>query len=168
MTKFDARIAAIAAMEIEKGDTLLDVGAGTGSISIEAALQGAVVFAVEAKEEGANLIRQNASKFGVDIEIISEQAPQCLEKIQTFNKCFIGGSGGKLRQIFEHVNEKMPSGGIVAANFITLRNLNEFMTLINQYTYEDIELKLIQVSYMENAGIVKSQNPIFLAKGRKP
>lgn len=168
MTKFDARIAAIAALEIEKGDTLLDVGAGTGSISIEAALQGATVFAVEAQEEGTNLIRQNALKFKVDIEIINKHAPHGLEKISGFNKCFIGGSGGKLRQIFEHVNEKMPSGGIIAANFITLQNLNEFMALLNQYAYKDMELKLIQVSYMETAGIIKSQNPIFLARGRKP
>lgn len=168
MTKFDARIAAIAALGIEEGDTLLDVGAGTGSISIEAALQGAFVIAVEEKEEGDRLIRQNASKFGVNIQVIRERAPQGLEEILDFNKCFIGGSGGNLRQIFEHVHNKMPSKGIIAANFITLKNLNEFMVLLNLYAYKDIELKLIQVSYMETTGILKSQNPIFLARGRKP
>ncbi len=168
VTKFDVRIAAIAALEIEKGDIFLDIGAGTGSISIEAALQGASVTAVEAKEEGVKLIGQNAAKFGIAVEIIKGQAPQCLQVIRQINKCFIGGSGGNLKQIFETVHEKMSAGGIIAANFITLKNLNMFVDLLNHYTYADVELKLFQVSYMEQTGILKAQNPIFLARGRKP
>lgn len=168
MTKFDVRIAAIAALEIEKGDIFLDIGAGTGSISIEAALQGACVTAVEAKEEGVNLIHQNASKFGVTVEIIKGQAPHCLQVIRQINKCFIGGSGGKLKQIFETVHAKMSAGGIIAANFITLKNLNMFVDLLSHHSYAEMEMKLIQVSYMEKTGILKAQNPIFLARGRKP
>jgi len=168
MTKFDVRIAAIAALEIEKGDIFLDIGAGTGSISVEAALQGASVTAIEAKEEGVKLIGQNAAKFGVTVEIIKGQAPQCLQGIGEVNKCFIGGSGGNLKQIFETVHAKMPAGGIIAANFITLKNLSIFVDLLNHYSYADVELKLFQVSYMEITGILKAQNPIFLARGRKP
>lgn len=167
MTKFEARIAAIAALEIETDDIFLDIGAGTGSISIEAALQGACVTAVEAKEEGVKLIRQNASKFGVTVEVLQAQAPHGLQTIRQINKCFIGGSGGNLKQIFEAVHVKMSAGGIIAANFITLKNLNMFVDLLNHHFYADIELKLIQVSYMEKTGIFKAQNPIFLARGRK-
>ena len=61
MTKFEVRTVSIAALEIEEGDTLIDIGAGTGSVSVEAALQGACVYAVEEKHEGAELIRKNAS-----------------------------------------------------------------------------------------------------------
>ncbi|NLN21457.1 MAG: precorrin-6Y C5,15-methyltransferase (decarboxylating) subunit CbiT [Syntrophomonadaceae bacterium] len=168
MTKFDVRIAAMAALEIEKGDIFLDIGAGTGSISIEAALQGACVTAVEAKEEGVKLIGRNASKFGVAVEIIKGQAPYCLRAIRQINKCFIGGSGGNLKQIFETVHAKMSAGGIIAANFITIKNLNMFVELLNHHSYTEMELKLLQVSYMEKTGILKAQNPIFLARGRKP
>lgn len=168
MTKFDVRIAAIAALEIEKGDIFLDIGAGTGSISIEAALQGACVTAVEEKEEGISLIGQNAAKFGVTVEILKAQAPQGLDMLRSIDKCFIGGSGGKLEQILEVVDAKMSAGGIIAANFITLKNLNLFVGLLNHYAYKELELKLLQISYMEKTGILKAQNPIFIARGRKP
>jgi len=168
MTKFEVRIAAIAAMKIEKEDVLLDIGAGTGSISVEAALHGALVYAVERENEGIELIRQNASKFNAKVDIIKALAPDGLESVHGFNKCFIGGSGGRLREIFDYVNNNMAPGGITAANFITLKNLNEFLNLLEEYDYRDLETKLLQVSHMEKSGLLKAHNPVFIVRGRKP
>lgn len=168
MTKFEVRTAAMAAMEIQDGDVLLEIGAGTGSISIEAALQGAVVYAVEREDEGAELIRQNALKFNVNINIIKSNAPEGLENIPQFNKCFIGGSGGNLGEIFSCVNNNISSNGIIAANFITLKNLNEFLDLLYKYDYKDVETKLMQVSYMDKSGLLRAQNPVFIVRGIKP
>lgn len=168
MTKFEVRIASIGALNIEKGDVLLDIGAGTGSVSVEAALQGAVVYAVEREDEGIELISQNASKFGVRIEVIKTLAPQGLELVLGFNKCFIGGSGGRLREIFNFADNNMASGGIIAANFITLKNLNEFLNLIEEHDYRDLETRLLQVSSMDKSGLLKAQNPVFIVRGRKP
>lgn len=168
MTKFEIRVAAIAAMEIEEGDIFLDIGAGTGSMSVEAALQGACVYAVEKEEEGIGLIRQNASKFNTDIKIIKAAAPDGILDIPRFNKCFIGGSGGRLEGIFEYIDRNMEHGGIVAANFITLKNTYEFLKLMDEYKYGDVEARLMQVSYMDKLGLLKAHNPVFLTRGRKP
>ena len=125
MTKFNIRILTMAYLSIKEEDRLLDIGAGTGSISIEGALQGAKVWAIERKEEGIELINKNAEKFRVDIHTILGQAPEDLPNIK-FNKCFIGGSGGKLREIFDYLEEHLEDNGILCGNFIMLKNLQEF------------------------------------------
>ena len=166
MTKFNIRILTIAYLEINEGDRLLDIGSGTGSISIEASLQGAKVWAVEREEEGVELIHQNNDKFNTGIDIIHGNAPDNLPDI-IFNKCFVGGSRGKLAEIFEYLDTHLQKEGILCANFITIKNLNEFTNLLNEYKYKDIETQLVQVSQTDRIGLLKGQNPIFIIKGVK-
>lgn len=166
MTKFNIRILSIGYLAIEPGDRFLDVGAGTGSISVEAALQGAKVWAIEREPEGIELIQSNCEKFNININIIPGKAPEDLLNFK-FNKCFIGGSGGKLKDIFQYLDLNLDDGGIVCGNFITINNLYECLKLLKEHGYEDIETNLIQASQMDKSGLMKGQNPIYIAKGVK-
>ncbi len=167
MTKFDARILAIALLEIKEGDVLLDVGAGTGSVSVEAALQGATVYAMEKDTEGVRLIRENGQRFAAGIHIINKTAPEGIDELPLFNKCFIGGSGGHLKEIFYRVNRALPKGGILAGNFIRLENACCFKGLLTAAGYQDIEVRQIQSSILDACtGIFKGQNPVILIRGR--
>jgi cobalt-precorrin-6B (C15)-methyltransferase len=167
MTKFDARALIMATLEIEQGDVFLDVGAGTGSISIQAALMGAEVFAIEKEQEGIQLINQNADKFGVKIKAIHGTAPLDIEPIPNINKCFIGGSAGKLEQIMEALDKKLEAGGTLAASFIVPDNMVDFKRKLKDLDYSDIEAKLIQSSTLDHIGLLKANNPIFIIKGKK-
>lgn len=168
MTKFDIRILTIAFLEIEKGDILLDIGAGTGSVSIEAVLQGARVYALEKEEEGVDLIGQNARKFGVEIHITQGVAPEAIKKIPFFSKCFIGGSGGKLKEIFYEVDTRLKKRGILAANFIRMENACQFKGLLEAACYQEIEIRQVQSSVLDSrTGLFKAQNPILLMRGKK-
>jgi len=166
MTKFNMRILTMGYLSIQKGDRLLDIGAGTGSISIEACLQGARVWAIEKKEEAVDLIRKNKAKFNVDMELIHGKAPQDLPDLK-FNKCFLGGSDGKLEAIFEYLEGHLEAQGILCANFVTLKNLNLFLHLLKDYGYVDHEVQLIQSAYMDSIGLMKGNNPIFIVRGVK-
>ena len=166
MTKFNIRALTIAYLSIEKGDRFLDIGAGTGSISIEAAIQGAETWAIERKKEGVDLVKENSKKFNVSIHTIEGQAPDDLPDIK-INKCFIGGSCGKLKEIFQYLERNLESKGIICANFITLKNLNEFLSLLEEYEYRHIEVELAQSAYMDKIGLMKGENPIFIVKGVK-
>lgn len=169
MSKFETRILTISLLEIEKGDIFLDIGGGTGSISIEASLQGAKIYVIEKEEEGIKLIKKNADKFNIDdIEIINSVAPVGIEQAVDFNKCFIGGSGQRLEEIMKVVTEKLRKRGIVVANFITLKNLSLFQNLLKQYEYTEVETRLVQSSQVdEKTGLLKAQNPVFIVKGVK-
>ena len=167
MTKFEVRVLTLSMLDISSGDVFLDVGAGSGSISIQAALLGANVFAVEREAEGLELISKNAEKFNIEVNAISGNAPEVLENIEAFNKCFIGGSGGKLFEIVNSMSEKLLSGGIIAGNFIIPDNMIEFKNLLKKLKYEDIEVRLIQSAVMDRLGLMKGQNPVYIVKGRK-
>jgi cobalt-precorrin-6B (C15)-methyltransferase len=167
MTKFDIRALTIAMLDINKGDILLDIGAGTGSITVQAALLGAAVIAIEKEPLGIELILNNAEKFKVMVNAINGDAPEEIKNINGFNKCFVGGSGGKLKEIVEEVTRLLPIGGILVGNFIIPDNMVEFKNLLEETGYDAIEVKLIQTSVMDKYGLMKGQNPVFIVGGRK-
>jgi len=166
MTKFHIRVLTMGYLSIEEGDKLLDIGGGTGSISVESSLQGAKVWTIEIEPEGVDLIKVNDEKFNTKINIIEGQAPKDLPTIK-FNKCFIGGSKGKLEEIFKYLDKNLEDKGIVCGNFITLKNLSQFIELLRKHNYIHIETQLIQTSHMDNIGLMKAENPIFIVKGVK-
>lgn len=167
MTKFEVRVLTLAMLDICKEDVFLDIGAGSGSISIQSALLGARVFAVEKETEGQELILNNAEKFNVCVDVIVGNALEAFKNIEAFNKCFIGGSGGKLNDIVHVVSERLPKGGIIAGNFIIPDNMIQFKNLLNELGYADIEVRLIQCAAMDRLGLMKGQNPVYIVKGRK-
>ena len=103
MTKEEVRTVSIAKLKLTKNAVIYDVGAGTGSVSIEAALQGENlrVYAIEKNPEGAELIRKNMQKFRTDqIQVIEGVAPEALEALEMPTHAFIGGSTGQLKELF--------------------------------------------------------------------
>lgn len=168
MSKFEVRSLVSAFLDIKEGDWLIDIGAGTGSVSVQCAMHGARVTAAEREAEGIDLIRQNADKFRVEVETVHGAAPDCLTGLSGFNKAFIGGSGGRLDEIVGFVSANMDKGGIIAATFITLSNLVAFQEALKSAGFDHIETSLIQSSRVETkAELLKAQNPVFIVRGIK-
>lgn len=167
MTKFEIRVLTLAMLDVGPGERFLDVGAGTGSVSIQAARLGTEVWAVERNPEGIGLIRRNAAKFGVSVELISGLAPEALGDVPDFTSCFIGGSGGKLKEILEGVDARLKPGNRIAANFIKPENMVECKSWLRRFGYQRIESRLIQSAYTDRQGLLRGHNPVFIVKGEK-
>jgi precorrin-6Y C5,15-methyltransferase (decarboxylating) len=147
-----------------------DIGCGTGSVSVEMALQcfDGRVYAVDKNEEAAELTRQNAYKFGCDnIEIISGTAPETLYGFPAPDKVFIGGSCGKISEILNIVYEKNSKADVVITA-VSLETLNE---AINSFAYfgidspEIVQIAVTRTRKLGNHTMLSAENPIFIMKG---
>ena len=167
MTKFEARVLSLALSGIGTGDVFVDIGAGTGSIAVQAALLGAEVYAIEREAAGVALIRKNADKFGVHIHILHGSAPEQLAGISNMHACFIGGSGGQLPQIVREAHRRLLPGGRIAANFIRPETMTQFIGLLKELACINVENRLLQMAVSDSLGMLRGQNPVFLVKGEK-
>lgn len=165
MTKKEIRILSLAALGLRPDSVLYDIGAGTGSVSVEAALQcmEGRVYAVERKEEAVSLIRQNAGRFGcANLQVIPGEAPQGLEGLPAPTHVFIGGSGGRLKEILQAVRERAGRVRIVV-NALTLETLAELMEITKDEAYEDVQVLQVNAAKSRRAGryhMMCAENPV--------
>ena len=170
MTKSEVRAVSLSKLALEPEDTLWDVGAGTGSVAVEAALlcpQGQV-YAVECQPEAFALLEQNKAKFGAgNLHPVLGMAPQALEELPPPQAVFIGGSKGNLQAILQAALAKNPRVRVVM-NAIALETLGQAAALLGQLGFERTEIVQVAVSRAKQAGpyhMMMGQNPVFILRG---
>lgn len=170
MTKMEVRASGLNYLELYQAKRLLDIGAGTGSVSIEAGLRSPEleIVAIEREPEGVALIRQNAEAQGVQVEVIQAYAPSSLVKGK-FDRVFMGGTGQKMAEIFDWlIKDHLTEEAIVVLTAITLETLHEGLELLEEKGFKNIEGSQIQASRLENLGkyhYFKPLNPCYILKG---
>ena len=166
MTKQEIRILTLAKAQIKPNDVVIDIGAGTGSLSIESAMTARQVFAVERNAEAIELIEQNAEKFNVDnIIIINAEAPNGLEGISKIDAALIGGSGGNLTKILDTIDRRLKNGGRIVINCITIQTLSEALEYFknhDNYKYEAIQVQINRLNQVGQYDMAKALNPIYI------
>ncbi len=173
MTKREVRALTISAARLAPNLTVWDVGAGTGSLSVEAALftPGGRVIAVEKSHEGILLIQKNSLRFGVSqIELIHGEAPQALFGLPAPERVLIGGSGGQLEEIFTVCARELVVGGILVATIITPRNLVKILDALSTAPFSEPEGVFIHASRLEKLGkenYFRAQNGVWIISARK-
>ena len=169
MTKREVRTAILASLRIRPQDICWDIGAGTGSVSIEMALHARGVWAIEQKEEALELIRKNREKFCAwNLHLQKAIAPEGLEDLPKPDAVFIGGSGGKMKEILACVEEKNPKARI-CITAIALESLEAACHALTEAGYET-QISQIAVSRSKKAGslhLLLAENPVFLIRGEK-
>mgnify|MGYP003371778770 FL=1 len=173
MTKSEVRSVVLSKLRLRETDTLWDIGAGTGSVSVEMALfaRFGKVCAVECSDEGCSLIRQNAQRFGLyNLRLIQGMAPQACEGLPAPDAAFIGGSKGKLGEILSLLRQKNPAVR-VCISAITLETACDSLKLLAEFGFEGIEAVQVSISKTKRAGrsnLLMANNPVFVisAAGR--
>ena len=170
MTKEEVRAVSIAKLRLTAGFVLWDVGAGTGSVSVEAARLDptATVFSIEKKGEAIELLYQNRTAFSLDnIEIIEGEAPAALVELPAPSHVFVGGSSGNLREILQLALEKNPAARIVI-NAITLETLTESMAATKELGLEMVDVVSVTAAKSRDVGdyhMMTGQNPVYVISG---
>ena len=166
MTKSEVRAVSVSRLELQTNSIVYDIGAGTGSVSVEAALKvpKGHVYAFEQKEEGCALIRANAEKAGLtNLTVVPGKAPESLAGYPAPDRVFLGGSSGNMEEILDLVTELNPAVQLVI-NVIALESLNQAMAWFQKKGWEP-EVVCMQVSRAAKRGpyhMMQAQNPIYI------
>ena len=171
MTKQEVRAAALAKLGVGPSDVLWDVGAGTGSVSVELALSApeGQVFAVECDGEACALIRENRGKFSAwNLQLVEGKAPQALAGLPAPDAVFIGGTKGGMEDIVGQVLAKNENARI-CISAIALETLSAAVTALEKHGLE-ADVAQIAVSRTRPAGklhLLMANNPTFLITGER-
>ena len=171
MTKQEVRAAALAKLAVRPTDTLWDVGAGTGSVSVELALAAprGRVYAVECDLEACTLIRKNQERFAAwNLTLIEGKAPQALEALPAPDAVFLGGTKGSMEAVVDAVLAKNPQARL-CISAIALETLSAAVAALTARGLT-AEVTQIAVSRTKPAGrlhLLMANNPIFLITGER-
>ncbi len=169
ITKDEVRAVAVHKLRLPAGGVLWDIGAGSGSVAIEAArlFPGLTVFAVERDDAQIEHLRMNTERFGVrNIEIVHGPAPASLAALAAPDRVFIGGSGGQLAQIVELAGAKMKAG-IIVINAATLETLQEGVAALERagFLIDVSEVSASRSKPVAGRRLMIAMNPVFVVRG---
>ena len=165
MTKSEVRAVCLSKLALPENAICWDVGAGTGSVSVEMALQAPKgrVYAIERNETALALIAANRASFGLEnLEVICGTAPEACAGLPAPTHVFLGGTAGNLHAILQTALEKNPQVRIVAAA-VTLESAAALTACMAEFS--KAECVQVQVSRAKPAGpyhLMQAQNPVFL------
>ena len=172
MTKQEIRAVSISKLMPQETDVIYDIGAGTGSCSIELALQAkrGMVYAFERNPEAVQLIEKNKELFGVEnLTVIAGEASEKLEEMPVPDCVFIGGSGGNLCKMLDTIYAKNVNCRVVI-NAITVETLIEVVEYYKQHEAYALDIVNVFAARAKKLGaynLMMSQNPVYIMTALK-
>ncbi len=173
ITKREIRVAGLSALEIEPHHTLWDLGAGCGSVAIEASLLAyeGIVLAVEKAPERIQLIRQNISLMGAyGVEVIHGEMPECLESLPDPHRVFIGGGMGKDNSVLEAATERLRPGGKLVLHLVLMGSLARARDYLEdlKWPFSITQLQVSRSKDLAGDHRLEALNPVFIISAKKP
>ena len=167
MTKSEVRAVCLSKLQLTQNAVCWDVGAGTGSVAIEMALQAKQgwVYAIEKKQTALTLLEENRKTHSAEnLTVVPGLAPEACEALPCPTHVFIGGSSGKMRQILKLILEKNPHVRIVATA-ISLESITELTDCMKAFPFTETEVVSMSVARDRKTGayhLMTGQNPIYI------
>lgn len=174
ITKREVRAVSLYLLGIRSDGIVWDIGAGTGSISIEASLvaHNGAVYAVERDADSIGLLFRNTKAFGgPNLYVVHDEAPSALKELPSPDSVFVGGSGGSLAGILDASVGRLRPGGKIVANLATLERTNDTYRQLKEKGLR-VELTVVSASRgreMPDGAIrLEAFNPVFIVSAQMP
>jgi len=173
ITKSEVRAITLARLRLASHHVLWDLGAGSGSVGIEAAvfIRTGRIIAVERRAERIDLIRENRSRFKVrNLEIVQADLPAAIEELPAPDRIFIGGGGRKLPDILDEATSRLKPGGILVVNTVLLPSFQAACSELNRhgFTVDVLQVQINRGRAMPWGDRLDAQNPVWIVTGEKP
>jgi len=173
ITKREVRAVSLYSLGLRHGSVVWDIGAGTGSVSVEAALIASEgqVYAIERDTDSLPLLEENVVNLGSDnIHIVNGEAPAALKSLPNPDSVFVGGSGGNLSEILEYANSRLKPNGTIVVNLAVLERTSETYNLLRKLglTAEITQVASSRGKEMPDGAVrLEALNPVFIVSGRR-
>ncbi len=167
ITKEEIRVVTLAKLKLRHDMTLWDIGAGSGSVSIEAdhLLPNGRIFAIERNQQCHDFIKENLRKFNArHVTLVAGDAPACLEELPDPDRVFIGGSGGNLWDILDAVDGRLPADGRIVLNAVTLDTLTAATEFFDNAGYQ-VEVTTVNIARtrpLTDYKMFEAYNPVYI------
>jgi len=174
ITKEEVRVVQISKARLKPGQTVYDIGCGSGSITIEAALQiesSGKVLAVDYDENAIELTKKNMKKFDVsNISVIHGNAKEKIQELEDADTIFIGGTGGDTKDIVELSENKLKSGGRIVIGIILIETLYSVLQVLEKLQFESVDITQVTISKSRKTStgtMMLARNPVTIISATK-
>jgi cobalt-precorrin-6B (C15)-methyltransferase len=173
-TKEEIRILTVSKARLREGSLVIDVGCGTGGLTVEAALQVGYkgkVFAIDEDETAVELTKANAAKFNAQdvVQVKHGKAPEALLSLPKVDAVIIGGSSA-LREVIRFSHEKLKRNGRIVINAILLETGYTALDEVKKLNFKDVDVTLVSVAKGHKVGsgtMMLARNPITIISATK-
>ncbi|QLH09778.1 precorrin-6Y C5,15-methyltransferase (decarboxylating) subunit CbiT [Candidatus Nitrosotenuis sp. DW1] len=174
ITKEEVRTIQISKARLCPGNIVYDIGCGSGSITIEAALQiesRGKVYAIDIDPKAVELTRKNLDKFGVsNVEITLADAKQKISSLPLADAIFIGGTGGDTKDIVNLCYDKLKPGARIVVGIILIETLYSVMETMNKLNFGSVDMTQITISKSKKTStgtMMLARNPVMVISATK-
>jgi len=174
ITKEEVRTIQISKARLKPGQTVYDIGCGSGSISIEAAFQvepSGKVLAIDYDENAIELTKKNMEKFGLsNISVIFGNAKEKISELEEADAIFIGGTGGDTKEIVEISQNKLKSGGRIVIGTILIETLYSVLQILDKLQFESVDITQVTIAKSRKTStgtMMLARNPVTIISATK-
>ena len=173
ITKEEVRVVQISKARLCPGYTVFDIGCGSGSISIESAIQveSGKVIAIDYDPNAIELTKRNIEKFGLaNISVILGNAKEKISELEQADAIFIGGTGGDTEEIVKICQDKLKSGGRIVIGVILIETLYSVLQVIEKLKFDSVDITQITISKSRKTSkgtMMLARNPVTVISATK-
>ena len=174
ITKEEVRTIQISKARLKTGQTVYDIGCGSGSISIEAAIQvesSGKVYAIDYDPNAIDLTKKNIDKFEIsNISLILGNAKEKIKDLEKADAIFIGGTGGDTSEIIELSQNNLKKGGRIVVATILIETLYSVLQVIDKLQFDSIDITQVTISKSKKTtkgNMMIARNPITIISATK-
>ena len=173
ITKEEVRVIQISKARLCPGYTVYDIGCGSGSISIEAAIQveSGRVIAIDYDTNAIELTKKNIEKFGLtNISVIFGNAKEKIPELDLADAIFVGGTGGDTEEIVNLCQNKLKSGGRIVIGIILIETLYSVLQVLEKLEFDSVDITQVTISKSRKTSkgtMMLARNPVTIISATK-
>jgi cobalt-precorrin-6B (C15)-methyltransferase len=172
ITKEDVRALVISKLRLKENSSAIDVGCGSGSITVEMCLQtkGNKIYAIDFDGKAVELTRKNLLKFNVKAEVIFSKAQDILPLLPQVDAILIGGTSGEVERIVNLGIDRLNKGGRIVIDTVLIETMYKALTTINQANLKEVDVTqaiIAKARKVTTGTMMSARNPIIIISATK-